>query len=48
MNGKELQVIRDLPRPARIAVGPDGIVYVAIAYKRIDRFRVGSGALTAI
>jgi len=39
-SGKALHAIRDLPRPARIGVGPDGVVYVAIAYQRIDRFRV--------
>jgi WD40 repeat protein len=43
-NGKPLDVRRDLPRPARIGVGPDGVIYVAIAYKRIDRFRVAKSA----
>ena len=46
--GKTLEVRRDLPRPARLAVGPDGIVYVAIAYQRIARFRVTKGAFAAI
>jgi hypothetical protein len=46
--GKALDVKSDLPRPARIGVGPDGIVYVAIAYKRIDRFRVSKDAFVAI
>jgi len=47
-SGKALHAIRDLPRPARLAVGPDGVVYVAIAYQRIDRFRVTKDALSAI
>ncbi|HEY2369267.1 MAG TPA: hypothetical protein VGH87_22875, partial [Polyangiaceae bacterium] len=47
-NGKPLDVRRDLPRPARIGVGPDGLIYVAIAYERIDRFRVAKNAFTTI
>ena len=43
-SGKTLDVRRELPRPARLAVGPDGVVYVAIAYQRIARFRVAKGA----
>jgi WD40 repeat protein len=46
--GKALDVRRDLPRPARLGVGPNGVVYVAIAYKRIDRFRVVKGAFAPI
>jgi WD40 repeat protein len=47
-HGKALDNKSDLPRPARIGVGPDGIIYVAIAYKRIDRFRVTNDAFAAI
>jgi len=47
-HGKKLDERADLPRPARLAVGPDGVVYVAIAYQRIDRFRVTKDALSAI
>ena len=46
--GKPLDVRRDLPRPARIGVGPDGVIHVAIAYQRIDRFRVAKDAFVAI
>jgi WD40 repeat protein len=47
-NGKPLEVKRDLEEPARIGVGPNGVVYVAIAYERIDRFLVAKNAFVAI
>jgi WD40 repeat protein len=46
--GNALDNKSDLPRPARIGVGPNDVIYVAIAYKRIDRFRVTKGALSPI
>lgn len=41
-DGAACSVIRDMPRPARGVFGPDGLLYVAIAYQGIARYRISA------